>query len=208
MLLGDRFGERGADAWVRARVRRHLAREGGERIVDAARDVPPSLDGLEREADGLAGRGVSPRASGELVDARFELAVVGGRGQQRTEDLKAQTCPSHPRTRRVVVVGHSPPGRRELDRGDARHPTPTGKTRAAPSSARTASGAGGYITPLTKRDPSGPARGGQRRQPDQQLGDRRGSIIAESFQDRSGQLLRERVRAQDAPTDPRTAGSS
>src|SRR3981081_4503475 len=57
MLLGDRLGDRGTDAWVSARVRRYLARQGAERIVDASRCVPPSLDRLEREADGLAGGG-------------------------------------------------------------------------------------------------------------------------------------------------------
>jgi hypothetical protein len=105
------------------------------KALRAPRGVPPSLDGFEREPDRLAGRGVSPRASRQLGDTRFELAIVGGCCQERRKDLKAQTCPSQPRTRRVVVRGHSPPRRRELGRGDARQPTPTAKTRAAPPSA-------------------------------------------------------------------------
>lgn len=60
---------------------------------------------------------------------------------QSPEDLKAQTCPSHARARRVVIVGHeSPGGAVDTDRSGAMDPTPTGKTRAAPSSAGTASG--------------------------------------------------------------------
>ena len=55
----------------------------------------------------------------------------------------------------MVVVGHGPPApRRGAPRRDE-DPTPTGKTRAAPSSARTAWRARGYIAALTKRDPSG-----------------------------------------------------
>jgi hypothetical protein len=42
---------------------------------------------------------VTPGASGQRVDARFELAVVGGGGHQRPRDLKPQTCPSHGRYR-------------------------------------------------------------------------------------------------------------
>jgi len=40
-------------------------------------------------------------AAGERGDPRLELAVVGGGGQERPQDLKAQTCPSHARARRV-----------------------------------------------------------------------------------------------------------
>ena len=94
----------------------------------------------------------------------LELAVVGGRGQQRADDLKAQTCPSHARAAR----------RR-------RWPWPS---RAAPWTARSVDGpyadakntgsaifcandrvTNGYIAPLTNRDPSAAARRGDRRQP-------------------------------------------
>ena len=109
VLLRDGLGERSAQAWMAPGVRGDFAREGGQRIASAARDVPPALDGLEREADGLAGGGVSPRTCGERLDVRLELAVVGGGGHQRPEDLKAQTCPSHARVWRVVVVGHGAP---------------------------------------------------------------------------------------------------
>ncbi len=109
VLARDRLDERGAQAWVRAGVRGHLAREHSQGIVGGASDVPPALEGLEREADRLARGGVPPRALGELRDARFELAVVGGGRQEGTEDLKTQTCPSHARAGRAVVVGHGSP---------------------------------------------------------------------------------------------------
>ena len=98
VLAGDAAsGERGTDARMGAGVCMHLAGEGGEGVLCAARDVPPALDRLEREADGLAGGGVPPGAGGERLDAGLELAVVGGGGHQGAEDLKAQTCPSHTR---------------------------------------------------------------------------------------------------------------
>jgi len=126
---------------MRAGVAGDLAREGGEGILGVAGDVPPALDRLEREADRFTGGRVTPGTGGERLDARLELAVVGGGGHQGPEDLKAQACPSHARARRVVVVGHeSPGGAVDTDRSGAMDPTPTGKTRAAPSSARTASG--------------------------------------------------------------------
>ena len=60
---------------------------------------------------------MTPRARGESRDARFELAVVRRRRQERTEDLKTQTCPSHARARRVVVVGHGSPAPRRRTAG-------------------------------------------------------------------------------------------
>ncbi len=50
---------------------------------------------------------MAPRTSGELLDAAFELPGVGGGGEQRTHDLKAQTGPSHARTGRVIGLSHS-----------------------------------------------------------------------------------------------------
>ena len=107
MLAGDRFGERVAEAGVGAGVSVDLARKRSERICGRASDVPPSLDGLEREADGLAVGRVAPGARGELLDAAFELARVSGRSEQRADDLKAQTGPSHTRAGRVIGIGHA-----------------------------------------------------------------------------------------------------
>ena len=89
MLLGDGLREQGGDAAVRARVRRHLARQSAQRIVGASGRVPPTLDRFEGEADGLAGRGVTSSAVGQLGDARFELAIVRWGGQKGPQDLKA-----------------------------------------------------------------------------------------------------------------------
>jgi hypothetical protein len=89
VLARDRFAERGAQARMRPGVRGDLARESGEGVLRPAGDVPPSLEGLEGEADRLAGGRVAPGARRERLDAGLELAVVGGRCHQRTEDLKA-----------------------------------------------------------------------------------------------------------------------
>ncbi len=79
VLARDGVGEGGADARVGAGVAGDLACERGEQVVDGAGDVPPALDRLEeRKADRLAGGGVTPRTSGERLDAYLELAVVGG----------------------------------------------------------------------------------------------------------------------------------
>ncbi len=82
--------------------------------------------------------GLRHRRPASFGDAPLELAIVGGCGQQRPKDLKAQTCPSHPRTRRVVVVGHGSPGGGRDRRTSTTQATPMGKTPAAPTSARTA----------------------------------------------------------------------
>ena len=97
---------------------------------------------------------MTPRASGEPVDARLELAVVGGRGQQRSQDLKAQTCPSHARARRGVVVGHGPPAP-PTSRAAAKRPYAHGKNMGSAIFCAKRGAPCGYIAPLTKRDPSG-----------------------------------------------------
>src|SRR6185437_3728018 len=106
MLAGDGLRERRGHARVGAGVCVDLARERRERIFGGAGDVEPALDRLEGEADGLPRRGVFPAAAGELLDAAFELAGVGGCREQRAYDLKPQTGPSHARRGRVVLVGH------------------------------------------------------------------------------------------------------
>ncbi len=107
MLAGDGVGEGFADAGVRARVSVDPARERGEGVLGGAGDVPPSLDRLEREVGRAARRRMAPCSRGELLDAAFELPGVGGGGEQRTHDLKAQTGPSHARTGRVIGLCHS-----------------------------------------------------------------------------------------------------
>jgi hypothetical protein len=154
MLLDDGLLERRAETRMGPGVGGDLARERGERIVGAAGDVPPALDALEREVDGLAGRGVSPRARGERLDARLELAVVGGGGQERTEDLKAQTCPSHPRARRGSVIGHGPPGCGPC-RSERARTYADGKNAGSAIFCANRVDRRGYITPLTQRDPPG-----------------------------------------------------
>lgn len=105
VLANDGFGERGADAGLGAGVAGDLARQHDEGIACPARRIEPALDGLEGEADGLFGGRVLPGTRRERLDARLELPIVGGGGEQRPDDLKAQACPSHAR-RRVVVVDH------------------------------------------------------------------------------------------------------
>ena len=115
VLLRERLGDGGAQARMRSSVRGHLARQHRERIVGAAGDVPPSLEGLEREADGLARGRVPPGARGKRLDACLELAVVGGGRQEGAEDLKAQTRPSHAHAGHAVIVGHGSPARQRCN---------------------------------------------------------------------------------------------
>src|SRR5580658_1741774 len=105
MLLSDRLDEQRTETRMGAGVRRDLACESRERVGRAARGVPPALNRLEREADGLSGGRMTPGSSGELVDARLELPVVGGGGHQRPKDLTAQACPAHARARRARAMG-------------------------------------------------------------------------------------------------------
>jgi hypothetical protein len=60
MLFGYRLNERGRDFGMGARVRRHLAREGGQRVWSVPSGVPPTLNRFEREADGIAIGWVAP----------------------------------------------------------------------------------------------------------------------------------------------------
>ncbi len=186
MLLSDRRGKRRADARMSAGVRRDLAREGGERIGGGARDVPPSLEGLEGEAKGLTGRRVPPGAGRELVEARLELAVVSGCGHQGAEDLKAQTCPSHARARRGVVVGHGSPAPRGKAAASTRDPTPAGKTGVTPSSARARSCARLHSCPQPSRSVGAACRG-EGRQPGEELRDGGSEIAPEPFEQRGGE---------------------
>ena len=108
----ERIAERRRNTRVGAGVLRNFAREDGDRIGGTACGVEPSLDGLEGEANAIAGGGMRPGLGRELGEADAKLAVVGRSGEQRTDDLKAQTCPSHAR-RRVVARCHVSPCGRE-----------------------------------------------------------------------------------------------
>ena len=138
---------------------------------------------------------------------RLELAVVGGRGEQRAEDLKAQTCPSHARARRVVVVGHGPPARRDVSVAASSGPyADAEKHGSAPSSARSGGGPTRlHRGPSRKRDPSRAARRGDRREPAEQLRDAGRRVAGEPLEQRGGQPSGDRARAPAAPTAPRTA---
>src|SRR5208282_2843238 len=148
-------GERDADARVRAGMPVDPAREGSEWVFGVAGDIPPPLDGLEREVGRAPGGRVPPRSRGELLDAAFELTRVGGSREQRTHDLKAQTGPSHARTGRVVGIGH---WLRAEDKGLGATATTLRereKARVPPSSARARGRAIGHTRPRSKRDASG-----------------------------------------------------
>jgi hypothetical protein len=92
-------GDVARDARVRARVLGHLARERRERVGVRARDVVPALDRLEVEHHRLAGARVRPLPRSERGDALLKLAVLGRRREQRRDDRKSQSSPTHARWR-------------------------------------------------------------------------------------------------------------
>ena len=104
------------------------------------RDVVHPLDGLGRQADGLARGRMLPRLARELVDAAGKLARLRRRGQQRTDDREAQTGPSQARGRllgshrvalRRLLGGHDEGGR--IRRPVAGAPLPAGLGSWGPS---------------------------------------------------------------------------
>src|ERR1700742_648909 len=164
VLAVEGLGERGRDGWVRARVAGDLALEDTQGIGLAAHGVIPPLDRLEGEADGLARGGVSPRARRKLFEpTAYVLSLTGGRGQNRAEDLKAQTCPSHAR-RRVVVGGHDVPCSGPGSGSEPERCTPRGKNGVRPSSARRL----GSSQPPQIPCGVGTRLGGQGQEPEQQ----------------------------------------
>ncbi len=156
MLLVIASASAGPTAGMGACVRGHFAREeGGERIGRVAREVPPSLEGLEEKRMASPVVGCRHGRAASAVETRLELTVVGRRRQERTEDLTTQTCPSHARARRVVVVGHGSPAAAGGPRPKYEGPCADGKNRK-PNAIFCASPlvcAG--IAALSHRDPSG-----------------------------------------------------
>jgi hypothetical protein len=114
----------------------HFARQRRDGVLLVLGRVEPALDGFLAEAHGLTRGRVPPGAGRKLGDARTELARLGRRAQELSDDLKAQSCPAHARGRARVVAHVSPRQRDRARPADAEHPTRRGKSAVTPSFAR------------------------------------------------------------------------
>jgi hypothetical protein len=116
MLLGDGFGERGAETRMRPGVGGDLARQRGEWIVGGAGDVPPALDALEGEVEGLVHapplETVTTQISFAVQEAQEGTGIPpsgAGASSGPASTSHAQPPSSNCQVSLVVLHAHSPP---------------------------------------------------------------------------------------------------
>jgi hypothetical protein len=108
VLRDDLAAHEVADGGLLSGIGPDLAAEHADGIgALGERPIVPALDRGEAEADGLGRRRVLPRACGQLLHRGTQLALVGRRCQQLSNDREAQMRPPLVHSRRLAHDRHS-----------------------------------------------------------------------------------------------------